>query len=111
MTLLVLSRLIFLLCLVQDGATHGMQSLYRGTFPSLFSQAVLLKRGGISDKPLENHLIRISLGPLRQLPALKNKQTIQLKCMGPIEWTGMWSINFSIISHQVKGKEGNKLYA
>lgn len=41
------------------------------------SQGVLLKRGGISDKPLENHLIRTSLGLLGQLPALKNKQTIQ----------------------------------
>lgn len=27
------------------------------------------------------------------------------------EWTGMWSIHFSTISHQGKGKEVNKLYA
>lgn len=31
--------------------------------------------------------------------------------MVQMEWTGMWSIHFSIISHQGKGKEVNKLCA
>lgn len=107
-----LSCLISLLYLVKDGATPGMKTLQGGTFPSPFSQGVLLKWGGISDKPLENHLIRTSLGPLRQLPALKNKQTnnpMKMHGTNRVDWNV--SIHFSIISHQGKGKEGNKLCA